>query len=146
MAFLIKGDQVSFIRKRDGHVIYMPPSFVMVHDVHGELVRSCDLYVVPYAHRENGTSSSDKSLLRKAQEYYGKKTPLETGTVDVPTTGWHRVAATYKIQYRRMGNHKGLYEHEFSELPWLEQCRNTLAFKLPLPDGCVLNERGIVWP
>jgi hypothetical protein len=146
MAFLVKGDQVSFVRARDGHVIYMPPSHVMVHDVHGELVRTCDLYVVPYVHTRNGASDSDKSLRKKAEEYYGKTTPLEMGTVDVPTQGWHRVAATYAIRYRRMGKHKGLYQHEFAELPWLEQNRSTLAFRLPLPDGCVLNDRGIVWP
>jgi len=146
MAFLVKGDEVSFVRKRDGHVIYMPADFVMVHDVHGELVRSCDLFVVHYQHGRNGTSQSDVSLKKKAVDYYGKNTPLETGAVDVPIDGWHRVAATYEIRYRRMGKHKGLYSHVFSELPWLEQCRHTLAFKLPLPDGCVLNERGIVWP
>jgi hypothetical protein len=146
MAFLVKGDQVSFVRMRDGHVIYMPPSHVMVHDVHGELARTCDLFIVPYAHVKNGTSDSDKSLRSKAVDYYGKQTPLETGTIDVPTTGWHRVAATYAIRYRRMGRHRGLYEHDFSELPWLEQSRDALAYKLPLPEGCVLNERGIVWP
>lgn len=146
MAFLVKGDEVSFVRQRDGHVIYLPPEFVMVHDVHGELVRSCDVFVVPYAFEGKGASGSDRSLLRYATEYYGKQTPLERGTVEVPVKGWQRVAETYAIRYRRAGKYKGLYEHKFSELPWLEKHRTTRAYRLPLPDGCVLNDRGIVWP
>lgn len=170
---LVRGDRVSFVSveqleksgaKRtvdDGRVywdpappksdVVMEKGYVVVHDPSGALLSSCDLYVVKW-HRIYTSSVSDvdevsPEVLAAAKEYYGAKTPISVGSVEFPEGPWSRIAGKMAlIRYRRYGVDQDDYEHVWDPSVSLFICKHPIAFRLPLPEGCVVDERGFVRP
>lgn len=166
---LVRGDRVSFLSvervkrsgaKReevDGRVVWtpempkadvtLPKGYVVIHDTAGNLLSKCDLYIVKW-HPNYGVSISDlpHQELADARKYYGDKTPIKVGSVDVPEGPWNVVGHVQLIRYFRAGHDQDYYEHEFDPPVELYDCERPLAWRLPLPQGCVVDDRGFVWP
>lgn len=154
---LVRGDRVSFVsveqtKKVGIHPldeaampsdIILPPDFVVVQDENGILFDRCHMHVVRWHPKRTRLSKND---IEVAQRYYGRSVKPRGGEVEVPKGPWRRVAKIAFIRYRREGELKGNYEHPFKPHVFLYATKNPLAWKLKLPDGCIVDERGFVRP
>lgn len=158
---LVRGDRVSFVsteqvRRVGRHKldadkmpsdVVLPNDFVLVQDPTGELLSPCDVYVVRWHRQQTQKGHTNNSALRKhARDYFGSRTPLQVGFVDIPESPWQRVATVQFIRYRRAGELQGMYEHEYEPRVSLFDSQKPLAWRLPLPEGCVINAHGFVKP
>lgn len=158
---LIRGDQVSFVSTEQVKLvgkhklndlkmpsdIVLPADFVIAQDPTGNLLNRCDVYVLRWRTARTLRANAEHTELRKhARDYFGRNTPLQFGNVDIPETPWQRVAKVQFIRYRRAGELKGMYEHEYTPAVWLYDSQRPLAWKLPLPEGCVITAHGFVKP
>lgn len=135
--------------------IELPSGFVLVHDTTGELLSKCDLYVLKWRGKKStnaGKSDADlinEKLLRDAEEYFvsesGKELRPGLGVVEIPDGSWTKVASVQFIRYRRPGFVKP-FEHDYDPAVDVYDCLSPLAWRLPLPTGCVVDSRGFVWP
>ena len=157
----MRGDRISFVsveqvKKVGRHKldadkmpadVVLPEDFVLVHDTAGSLLNRCELFIVRW--HKGGTDlapNRTSRALADAREYFGRDVPLQMGEVDVPKGPWHRVAKVAFIRYRRAGNSGGMYEHEYDTPVFLLDTTKPLAWKLALPDRCVVDARGFVRP
>ena len=158
--FVVKGDRVSFVTPSQVALVgshpldpvkmpsdaVLPNDFVMLHDPSGKYLRRCDFYVLPV---RKGASVSVQKVSRATRDvalnFYGSETPLRVGVVDLPKGSWHRVAQIAFIRYRRQGNRRGNFEHPY-ELPVVLYDNPHPAWRFPLPNGCVVDAHGFVWP
>lgn len=127
--------------------IRVPAEFVLVQDTTGSVLRRCDFYVV----RARSSASrvlavNHEQVLRDAREYFGNDTRMSSAKVDIPKGPWHRLGKVQFIRYRRWGNAKGFYEHEYEPSVDLFGTRSPSALRLALPDGCVVDSRGFGKP
>lgn len=145
MTILAKGDQVSFFRASDGKKLTLPKHFQIVHDTTGSTCRHCDVFVCAIGPRtpRNVTTGTDED----ARNYFGKSARLAAKVVDLPRGPWSRLALVDAIWYRRpfLGELVP-YEHPYNPEVWLYVSRTEHAYKIALPDGCSIDERGFVWP
>lgn len=158
---LVRGDRVSFVsverekqtgaheldEKRMPSDIVIPAGYVLVGDTTGAVFDRCNFYVVKWhdGGQRVGTAKGNEAL-QHAQEYFGDGATLRSGAVDIPKGPWQRVAKVKYIRYRRVGEHAGSYEHTYEIPVDLQYCKSPLAWRIPLPQGCVVDERGFVWP
>jgi hypothetical protein len=122
--------------------IKLPAGFVLVHDASGGVFNKCDFYCVRWhgAIREKvEISPADREIARR----YFKNARPQVGEVDTPVGPWRRICKVKFIRYRRPGYPRG-FEHPYDPAVWLYGCDN--ALKLSLPGGCVVDDRGFVWP
>jgi hypothetical protein len=99
--------------------------------------------------REPQSQTSDPPLIA-AKKWFGEDAEVQGWRVDVPDSGWQRVAQIDAIWYRRDANDelRGPYEHRYDppvELYRSGRGRNA-RYRIALPDRCVLDERGYVFP
>lgn len=132
--------------------VKLTPNFVLVHDTSGHLLTKCDLYVVRWRGANSGRineSEIDAQLLEDAREYFvsvnGKELPIDHGSVEIPAGKWKRECLVKYIRYRRPGFPKP-FEHDYDPAVELMYCARPLMWRLPLPNGCVVDSRGFVWP
>lgn len=127
--------------------IRLPPSYVLVHDTVGALLSKCDLYVVRW--RRSGSKEMSKDILDDAREYFvngsNQQLPLSYGSVEIPEGPWHRESRVALIRYRRPGFAKP-FEHAYEPNVDVYYSERPLAWRLPLPAGCVVDSHGFVWP
>lgn len=157
---LVRGDHISFVsmeqsRKVGVHPlddtkmpsdIKLPASFVLVHDTSATLFDQCHMHIVKWHSGRKSVSEVQQNNVRDARKYFGNKASIKVGDVEVPQGPWRRIAQIRFIRYRRQGYAKGNYEHEFKPPVYLYSTTNPLAWKLRLPNGCIVDERGFVRP
>jgi hypothetical protein len=170
--FLVRGDHVSLIsteqarrmgekriavadgesawRDRNGRQIVadipLPPSYVLVHDAAGRLLDKCDIYVLRWSgSRRQMESDMHRSDLRVAENYFGPQASIRGGFVDIPRGKWAPVTQVRFIRYRRFG-FRNAFEHRYDPPVNLLSTTRPLAWRLPLPEGCVIDSRGFVRP
>lgn len=162
---LVRGDKISFVsveqvekvgehpldEKKMPSDLWLPGRHVLVHDTVGSALTQCDFYVVKWyppatrtRHRSNPQPSEQE--LEAARLYFGSDGRFTRGTVDIPNGPWHLLAQVRFIRYQRVGMHGGSYEHKYEVPVELHYCKRPLAWRLPLPTGCVVDARGFVWP
>ncbi len=151
---VVKGDVIWTPEMPDSDV-KLPPSFVLVHDTTGDLLSKCDLYVLKWRGKRgtNGaksvTDSISPELLRDVRKYFVSEDERELrpglGSVEIPDGSWTKVASVQFIRYRRPGFVKP-FEHDYDPAVDVYDCLSPLAWRLPLPSGCVVDSRGFVWP
>lgn len=158
---LVRGDKISFVSteqvKEVGYHaldpdampadIELPGNYVLVHDTAGELLNRCDLYVVrwyPDSGRSVHKNLASKAL-RDARAYFGDGSTIKLGSVDIPEGPWKREAKVKCIRYRRHGYDK-LFEHTYDTPVDLFTTDSPLAWRVSLPAGCIVDERGFVRP
>lgn len=165
---LVRGDQIEFVSveqvERVGSFpldearmpsdVKLPPSYVMVNDATGHFIDRCDVYVVPWRSAARGRSKSSSTVLLSnvdhfdlaaAYDYYGKDARISVGSVSLPEGRWKRVCEVAFIRYRRYGFDKR-FEHAYDPPVQLFSTTRPLAWRLPLPEGCVIDSRGFVRP
>lgn len=135
--------------------VKLPPDYVLVHDTAGELLSKCDLYVLRWRGQtgnksgRKGAGSINEQLLEDAREYFvsenGGALRPGFGYVEIPEKSWTKVATVQFIRYRRPGFAKP-FEHDYDPAVEVHDCLSPLAWRLPLPSGCVVDSRGFVWP
>lgn len=124
--------------------------YVLVHDTTNYLLNPCDFYILRWRGGrgvlQENAAETDQALI-DAQNYFGTDMPIRGGSVDIPEKGvrWVRVGKIAFIRYRRAGYEKP-FEHEYATPVDLYDCQRPLAWRLPLPTGCVVDERGFVKP
>lgn len=168
---LVRGDKVSFVSVEQAKKVgcstglcpmalsdakmpadvKIPKPYVLVHDVLGELLDRCELYVVRWRGGARRMSNSHPEAQQVAEDYYGATTQVSVGSVEIPRGSWTRVAKVRFIRYTRASSpdvrRPRDYEHEYDPPVWLSVCRSpTLAWKISLPSGCIVDSRGFVRP
>lgn len=129
--------------------VRLPRSHVLVHDTTGYLLDKCELYVVRWRGARRRNPTSDDPAMIDAEKYFvtedGSPVPIRTGSVEIPDGAWRKVARVKYIRYRRAG-YQTPFEHEYDVPVDLEDTMRPLAWRLPLPEGCVVDNRGFVRP
>lgn len=158
---LVRGDQISFVSTeqvaRVGRHnldavampsdVTLPASYVVVHDPTGKLLNKCDMYFVRWKNETRKRAPTVRpELIRIARAYFGRGSTITRGTVDIPKGPWHRECEVQFIRYRREGDDNRPYEHEYDVPVKLLYSARPLAWRLPLPEGCVVNSHGFVRP
>ena len=157
---LVRGDKISFVSSEQAarvgvhplddtkmpSDIELPADFVLVHDTSGVLFDRCHMYIVRWRSAGKKLADVHQDDVKVAREYFGKGSRLNVGDVEVPEGRWNRIAKIRFIRYRRAGHARGNYEHEFDPPVYLYSTQGGLAWKLRLPDGCIVDERGFVRP
>jgi hypothetical protein len=156
---LVRGDQIEFVSTEQVRAvgrhpldpdampsdIVLPKGFVLVHDTTGRLLDRCHFYVVKWSRTgTKGVSNLSKNELEAAKAYYNGAR-LTGGSVDIPEGPWHRDAKVAFIRYRRHG-HPKKFEHPYEPAVFLYGTDKPTAWKIVLPQGCVVDARGFVWP
>lgn len=167
---LVRGDRVSFVSDeqakksgakrtvRDGRVYWdpeapksdvksIPPGYVVVHDATGTLLSSCDMYIVRFISTTSGQDEISAEAISAAREYYGKNVRIKVGQVELPEGPWKRISGKMNmVRYRRAGDLADSYEHVWDPSVSLYDCENPIAWRMPLPEGCIVDPRGFVRP
>jgi hypothetical protein len=129
--------------------VHLPRSHVLVHDTTGYLLDQCDLYVVRWRGARRNRSEPDGAALSDAEKYFvrldGSPVPIRTGSVEIPEGPWRKECLVKLIRYRRAGIEVP-YEHEYAVPVELKQMSRPLAWRLPLPESCIVDNRGFVRP
>ncbi len=127
--------------------VSFPRGYVLVHDTTGALLDRCDLYIV--RDRGRGAKNAPEDVLQDAENYFidqfDRPMPLTYGSVEIPEGPWVRLARVRLIRYRRAGFVKP-FEHEYDPPVDVRYSKRTLGWRLPLPNGCIVDEHGFRWP
>lgn len=150
---LVKGTRVAF-ELADGGEVVVRASSGMLHDPEGTHWPRCSFLVVPYD-RAPGLEGESK----KAREYFGQNAVILKGQVTpVPRalSAWERWDAVTRIWYTRWGTkYRGPFKHPFGKRGitsilfgkgWAVLYRRGDLLRMQMPKGCILDDRGIVWP
>src|SRR5262249_39520451 len=156
-ALLCMGREIEFDLK-SGETIVAPPSAGMLFDETGTAWPKCSLLVKRF---EDGTSRSDRG-----KDYFGRKASVYEGHVELPMRAlstWKRRGEIKAIFYERAGTKlPGFFRHVFNKprglykvIFWIKgRTAKTPAilyargkdYRVELPDGCIVDDRGIVLP
>ena len=159
---LVRGDQIGFVSVEQARKIgcneseckehldesampsdiKLPASFVLVHDTEGTLLSRCDFYVVRW---KGARADNPEDLPKAVRKYFGNEARIQAGSVDIPEGPWKKVCKVAFIRYRRPGFEKG-FSHGYDPAVTLYVTKKPLAWKLALPEGCVVTERGFIKP
>jgi hypothetical protein len=145
--------------------LQLPPRWGMLRDPSGTFWPSCSLLFTRF------TQGSEEDETKPARNYFGRNAEILRGHVDVPPHdlkhGWREVGIVKQIFYERAGTKApGRFKHKFNDprgWMWLvalfkkrvsetpavlfEYDRGGVsALRLELPDGCLVDERGIALP
>jgi hypothetical protein len=135
--WLIKGREISF-EMDDGQKIALPKRYGMIHNP--KQSTKCVVYFGPYER----AGESVTQMPRIASLYFGSDYDARGGYIDLPEGKWDRVGNVNVIFYDRPGEHSDYYRHEFKEPVPLS--RNGEYWRITLPKGSVVNDRGFVSP
>lgn len=151
---LVKGDQVAFGTTESTDAsrpdAFLPPRWGMIHDPDGEQLPRCEVYFGPYRRLPAPKRGREARLVltRAAKDYFGPSYQATPIVVERPKQNWKHVAYVVKIFYvrgRRGGIHPGAYHHSFKGQPLLLESSGSF-FRLSLRDGCIVDDRGYVFP
>jgi len=137
MTWLIKGREISF-DTTDGETIELPIAYGMIHQPDGP--KKCHVYFGPY----KKTKEAVTELPRIANAYFGSDYKGHVAYIDIPSGKWRTVGEVDVIFYDRPGEHRDYYRHKFDRP--IPLSRNGKFYRLSLPSGCVVNDRGFVTP
>lgn len=146
LPLLVKGTGV-VLDFDDGAFLEYPDSWGLVHDPEGSCFPRCQIYVCPYSLLSPLGDGLDPKRGRIASAYWGRKASLYEGLVEIPPGPWQRLSALVTtIYYDRQGNLAYRYKHDFKHPVPIYECQTTGSGKLALPDDCVVDAHGFVWP
>lgn len=145
---LVRGDLVK-LELVDGSILEVPDSWGLVHDVTGSLLHRCELILTRYQRVNKNTHIRSAKVKKAAIGYFGVgASDLLVGSVEIPRGPWQHIGGVSVIYYQRWGSKRksGLYHHDFEfPIPIYIQ-KDKKAYRLALPDACIVNSRGFVWP
>lgn len=155
---LVRGDIV-YMELANGRKLNIEESWGLVHDVTGECADKCEIFICPYSIRGPAAGQVDSDVHEAATSYWGDDYRLKAGSVVIPDGPWDRVSRILRVYYSRYGNEGSPYQHPFekdvSSAAILYKQRRASkcadgkmhkAYRISLPDSCVVNAHGFVWP
>lgn len=154
---LVRGDVVS-CEMGDGSTVEFPKSWGLVHDPSGVCIDRCEVLVCPYRTTNTACVELPPDIYDAAMDYWGKDYELKAGLVEIPRGPWDRVGRIVRVYYDRYGQLASPYQHPFKDVKedtaiLYRQKRaqkfgrsSHKAYRISLPDGCVINAHGFVWP
>lgn len=129
--------------------ILLPEKNVVVHDISGEQRRSCDFYICEQiTGRASGRAPTDAAVAA-AKRWSGNVGKVSLQKVALPDPPWQFAAQIDAIWYRRdaVEGLGGRYAHPYSPSVALYRSqRQPGGWRIALPDGCIVDERGYVSP
>jgi hypothetical protein len=152
---IIKGSHVRFELRRpegapsaskkpreiSGKIVVLPVAYGIIHDPDGEHFERCECFFGPY----KGTRRQVE-MTSRAKAYMGPSYPATFAVVDVPRGAWNSVGEVAQIFYRRPGRYQGKYFHPFKDGYGPMLSKNGRFYKLALAGGCIVDDRGFVFP
>lgn len=141
---LVKGDRVQFLTT-DGNMIVLPSSAGIIHDPEGEERPRCEVFFGPYKLQRKRPVPR---ITRAAVKYYGRHYQPTVALIDLPHGPWRPIAHVTKIFYKRGlrgAQHAGGFHHPFARAP-LTLEKSGKFYRLSLPGGCIVDDRGFVFP
>jgi len=144
-SLLVRGDIVK-LELDSGPLLDIPEDWGIIHDPTGEYTNPCDVYITKYTVSAPRVIPLEPVVASIVKAYFGGLENLKEGSVDLPKGPWQRVGRVVQIYYARYGIQKGLYYHPFKADVDLYKQVGGGAYLLRLPDGCVIDSHGFVWP
>lgn len=163
ISVIVRGD-LTALDLDGGLKIKIPKRFGLIHDPLGIVLNRCDIYLSTYKISRKPVGTIPKGMAKIVEAYFGASTPRVRVHVEIPLGPWHRLGVVRTVHYVRRNDEDeerdGVFFHDYdgSEGPWsytfsdrdptteiFESCC-VRAFKLEMPDGCIVNDRGFVWP
>jgi hypothetical protein len=160
--FICMGRKVAFVLRDTNREIEAPRDFGMLYDSSGTWWPSCSLLVTKFKRGRSVDNSSD------AKAYFGRKIRVTKGYVELPpksVSQWKEIGPLHEIFYDRAGDRApGPFRHEFNKPrgSWklihlikgkaakdpaiLFRLGRTSTYRIELPDGCIVDDRGIAVP
>lgn len=135
--------------------VKLPRAMVIVHDARGAIFAPCELFIARWKPSGQTIEDVHPDDVRSAERYFGSVDTLRVGTVAIPKGGWGRyLCEVAVIRYHRDAgpteDHVGDFEHPYelyySSPVRLYAARRSQAFRLSLPNACVVDGRGFVRP
>jgi hypothetical protein len=142
---LVRGNAVGFVVHGEDY-FPLPENYGLVHDPTGTLIPRCTMYVCAYKLSHKFGVSMVPELREAATEYWGHSKEMRPGSVAIPKGPWQHRGHPSRILYVRKGKLANRYHHDFEVPVDLAVNRRGDALRLTLPEKCVVNERGFVWP
>lgn len=145
---MIRGDIVSF-ELDSGRTVRLKKNFGMVYDPTGRIINRCDVYLCQYTIDIDSTPKMTTNMRKVSHEYFGSDARLVRAFVELPKGPWNRLGVVETIHYARYGKHEGPWYHPFEDTdPQVELHKSSCcnAYRLQIPDGCIINAHGFVWP
>ncbi len=128
--------------------IVCPQDYLIVHDVSGAQRRSCDFYVCKQTPLRSHSRHASDDAIDAAKKWFGGSGSVVGRGVELPNPPWQRAAQIDAIWYRRhaVSGLAGRYEHPYSPSVPLYVSSKPHGWRIALPDGCTVDERGFVYP
>jgi hypothetical protein len=142
--------------------ITAPARAGMLHDGSGDDWPECSLLIAPF---KGWVREPSRSELSAGRDYFGRGSEIGAGVIDLPPCdlkSWTEVGDAKEIFYDRAGEKApGYFRHRFHKPRGLWKIfflvkraakgRVTLfkrgrIYRLDLPDGCIIDDRGIALP
>lgn len=140
-----------------------PARHGMLFDATGRDWPACSLLVAPF---EQGRRDADeRELSGGGKAYFGKSASVRAGAIELPDRslrGWQERGEVSEVYYQRAGTRApGRYRHKFHAPTGLLRVVFALKsaakepailysmgrmYRLELPKGCIIDDRGIVLP
>lgn len=147
----------------NGQSFDAPARSGLLHDPSGDSWAKNSLLVYPF--KQGQREATDDELSRGGSDYFGSKARVLAGTCALPArslTGWRQLGAVEYVYYSRAGvRAPGRYRHKFHSPRGLMRAvfalkmssrepailyRKGRNFRLELPAGAIVDDRGIVLP
>lgn len=145
---MIRGDMTRF-ELEGGRSIRLKKNFGMVHDPTGRIANRCDVYLCEYTIDMDHSLKLSPTMRKVVNGYFGSDARVVRALVEIPSGPWQRLGVVETIYYARYGKHEGPWYHPFEDTePQVElyKSRSCDAYKLQIPNGCIINDHGFVWP
>jgi hypothetical protein len=138
------------IEPDDASQIILPDDCWLIGDKSGKLWRECDVYILKCKRVSSKNVEFDPQDLSEAEDYWGPRDKWAPYQFAIPRGKWKKVAQVVRIGYRRgrTGNwlHPGPQEPPFEKPVSLYVNERGDGWRLRLPGGCVLDDRGFIYP
>lgn len=135
----------------DSKILRLPPTYGIIHDPEGTSLPRCLVFFGPYR-----STANPVKLDRTARKYFGSSYQPVAASVDIDVHGnWIPVNPSLVVQiwYLRRGDvgvkgpHQGRFFHPFKSVtPPLVLSKCGRNYCLEMPNGCIINDRGFVFP
>ncbi len=145
MPLLVKGD-VHSLEFEDGRNLSLPRGWGMVHDPSGQQIGRCTVLLMKYNRALESANPITDIERKAAQDYFGQSYEPVRVILDFPTGKWQSGGRITEVRYARRGKFGGEWRHRFKKAVRLCIHASPRAYKLELPDDCVLDVRGFVRP
>jgi hypothetical protein len=141
MSIRVESDRVAF-DLADGKHVKLPARYATFHDQAGTVLPKCDVFFGPWKNTGKRVEMSHADRRYFGSDHKSKLAELPK----IPIDGWKKVGEVVMIYYYRRGKRApGGFHHPYkSRHPILY--KQGRLYKLSLGDGCLVDDRGYVFP